>query len=195
MPNSSLIPVQNVSQVREPSLAKQAVCSREAFAEFYRCHAPQLYRYFWLRTRCRATAEDLVSDTFAHALSSLHSYSVRQGSFQCWLYGIARHCLAALYSKKSIRHEGDDDSHSQRTGLPASAPAVEERIDLWNAVSTLRPVEQEIIALKFGSGFTYREIAEITGLREAYIGMLLCRALRKLRSLLDEERCTDDQSR
>ena len=46
--------------------------------------------------------------------------------------------------------------------------------------------ERELLALKYGSGLTNREIAGLTGVSESNIGTILYRTLRRLRTLWDE---------
>ena len=160
-------------------LARAAAESREALASLYTAHAPQLYRYFWVHTRSDSLAEDLVSETFLSALRTLRTYRVERGSFNAWLYGIARRKLA--------RHVSEMSGPLQTTDIPVdglpdeSASHLDERIDLWQAVSELEGFDRELLALKFGAGLTYPEIAEVTGLEPGHVGVLLYRALQKLR--------------
>ncbi len=166
-------------------LAVAAVESREALARLYATHAPQLYRYFWIHTRSDTLAEDLVSDTFLAAIRSLRTYRVELGSFSAWLFGIARRVLA---------------QHASETAGPACVGGgvvdtladdpplhLEERIDLWQAVSELEGFDREVLALKFGAELTHPQIAEITGLEPGHVGVLLYRALQKLRVRLAGE--------
>ncbi|MDT3702970.1 MAG: sigma-70 family RNA polymerase sigma factor [Thermincola sp.] len=44
--------------------------------------------------------------------------------------------------------------------------------------------ERNIIALKFKAGLTNRHIAELIGLSESNVGVILYRAIRQLRSIL-----------
>ena len=46
--------------------------------------------------------------------------------------------------------------------------------------------ERELLALKYGSGLTNREIAGLTGVSESSIGTILYRTVRRLRTLWDE---------
>ena len=44
--------------------------------------------------------------------------------------------------------------------------------------------EQDLIALKFAAGLTNRRIAEMTGLSQNNVGVILYRAVRRLRAKL-----------
>lgn len=63
----------------------------------------------------------------------------------------------------------------------------EELARLRIALSTLSEREQEIIRLKFGGGLGNQEIARVLRLRAGHVAVILCRALRKLRTRLEAE--------
>jgi RNA polymerase sigma factor (sigma-70 family) len=52
---------------------------------------------------------------------------------------------------------------------------------LQSYVAQLSKVEQEIISLKFGGEMTNRQIAKTLGLSESNVGIIIYRAVRKLR--------------
>jgi RNA polymerase sigma-70 factor (ECF subfamily) len=167
---------------RSEQLARAAVASREALASLYMAHAPQLYRYFWAHTGSASLAEDLVSETFLSAIRTLHTYRAERGSFNAWLFGIARRKLARYVSEVNGPLQVAD---LPTDALPDDAALhLDERIDLWQAVSELEGCDREVLALKFGAGLTYPEIAQVTGLRPGHVGVLLYRALQRLRARL-----------
>ena len=59
--------------------------------------------------------------------------------------------------------------------------------ELLAGLGNLSEREQEIIRLKFVGELKNREIAPIMGLSESHVGVILYRALRKLRSQLKVE--------
>ena len=52
---------------------------------------------------------------------------------------------------------------------------------------TLPEREQEIIGLKFLGGLNNRQIGQAMGLRAGHVAVILYRALRRLRDLLEDE--------
>ena len=63
----------------------------------------------------------------------------------------------------------------------------ESRSELLEAVARLSERERELVALKFAAGLTHRTIAELTGLSEGNVGVILYRAVRRLRAVLAVE--------
>lgn len=178
-------PSQTTQPGRRRSLAEEDPHKKEGFTRLYKAYAPQIFRYFWIHTRSHSLAEDLVSETFLSALASLAGYSAAHGSFNAWLYGIARHALSAHYER--LAHAADIKTDELVPLLREYPTPSEANIDLWQAVSELSQNEQEVIALKFGAGLSHREIAEIMELQETNVGVVLYRALCKLRASLADE--------
>ena len=58
---------------------------------------------------------------------------------------------------------------------------------MLRAVADLDERERDLIALRFGSGLSNREIATMTGLSDSHVGVILHRALRKLRQTLQPD--------
>ena len=61
------------------------------------------------------------------------------------------------------------------------------------AMATLSEREQELIRLKFGAGLGNQEIAKVMRLRAGYVGVLLYRALRKLRAVMERDLTAEAQ--
>ena len=54
------------------------------------------------------------------------------------------------------------------------------------AVPSFPPSQQEAVRLKFLQQFSYREIAEVMGLSESHVGVLIHTAMKKLRQAFAE---------
>ena len=74
-----------------------------------------------------------------------------------------------------------------REAEPASKIEQSETIgQVMQKIGALSSNQQEVLRLKFQSGFSYQEIADVTGLTKSNVGVLLHTALTKLRSQLIE---------
>ena len=155
----------------------------QAFDRYY----PAIFRYFRYRGADAETANDLAAATFERALRRLHQFDPRKAQIQTWLFAIA-HSLSVNHWKAGKETLPLEDNLS----LPDD-PSPEEIVILTQdkervlkAVRRLDGRSREILALKFGGPLTNREIAELTGLTESNVGVILCRSLLKLRTLLAE---------
>jgi RNA polymerase sigma-70 factor (ECF subfamily) len=163
------------------------------FAEQYGEYLPRVLNYVRLRVESEDLAQDLTAQTFERALSRLHTLRDRQ-AFGGWLFRIARTIVAGYYRRRKpvlpLENVDGDPAHD----LPSTEPSVERQLMQSEAVEALRDAlvllsgrEQEIIRLRFVAGLTNRAIGKTMGLREGNVAVILFRALRKLRRILEAE--------
>jgi RNA polymerase sigma-70 factor (TIGR02952 family) len=172
----------------ELALVARARAEPAAFATIYDHYFPRVYNYVRYRVRDAGTADDITAQVFERALVSIGSYRPDRAPFAAWLFGIARNAV-------------NDHLRAQRRrrwlslevlrGRPSAEPQPEEvtihsetRAELLTAVARLSDRERDLIALKFAAGLTNRRIAELTGLSESNVGVILYRAVRRLRAKL-----------
>lgn len=161
-------------------LPREAGLDEAAFVRLYTHHLEPVFNYVRYRLG-PAETEDVTADIFARAWSRRRDYDPRKGSPEAWLWGIARNTVMdRLHSRRPVHVPL---SPELKTGSDPAA-VVEER-QMWQqlqaALTRLPAVDQEIIALRFGAGYTNRAIAEMLELSEANVAQRLQRALRKLR--------------
>lgn len=167
---------------------------KEAFGKLYEKYLDRLYRYCFFRVgNNRELAEDLVQSTFVKAWEKLDTFgkglpALRQGSFQAWLYTIARNSIVD-YIRTSRQHEQLDETVMDEKGH------VEEEVlqklegeDMMRKIQTLTEEQQEVIFLRFVNDLSYKEIAETLGKKEDAIRALQYRGLQELRRRVANDR-------
>lgn len=142
----------------------------------------RVYAYVAYRVGDGAEAEDLTSETFERALRYRNSYDPKRGEPVAWLIGIARRCIdGARLRPETLEHTAD----------PADPLDVEsetvERLTLAKAVDRLDERDRELIALRYGSDLSARQIGELLDLRTNAVEVALHRALARLRKLMEGE--------
>jgi RNA polymerase sigma factor (sigma-70 family) len=105
-----------------------------------------------------------------------------------WLFTVCRR-LAVDVLRKENRMSALSDA--AEPPAPRQGPAeVVEANDLSRAVldrlAKFPPSQQEAVRLKFLQQFSYREIAEVMGLSESHVGVLIHMAMKKLRQTFAE---------
>jgi RNA polymerase sigma-70 factor (ECF subfamily) len=179
--NALALPVERVST---PS---QALSVDDFLARYDTCF-PQVYNYIRYRCGDAAIADDLTSAVFERALQCLGDYRIERGPLNAWLLVIARSLVSNHFRGERRRACTSLESWHEQ---PASEATPEEAV-LWQetqqalfaALETLDERERDLLGLKFGAHFSNRRIAEITGLSEANVGIIVHRALNKLRVIL-----------
>lgn len=170
-------------------LAAEALRQPEAFAELYRRHFIQIYRYHMGRTGRVQDAEDLTTITFVAALEGMRKFTGR-GSFQAWLFGIARHQQLMQYRsrKREVGLEQADSIQDSSTPLELLAGQKLQIVQVRQCLNLISGDRRETILLCIFADLSAEETAEILGKTPAAIKMLLLRGLRDIRNILSTKR-------
>lgn len=163
-----------------------AKSTAEAFTEFYNNYLPKIFRYISYRVSDTYLAEDLTSVVFEKALTKFKSYRSDKSALSTWIFRIARNTLIdnfrASSRQKNIPLDQMADDPKDGSTPEQMLLEKEENQLLRRCILRLSPKEQEIISLKFGADMNNRQIAGILGLSDSNVGIILFRAVRKLRS-------------
>jgi RNA polymerase sigma-70 factor (ECF subfamily) len=144
---------------------------------------PRVYNFFRYRVGDKQTAEDLTSTTFEKAWQYREKYRKNLGGFSAWLYAIARNV-----ANDHFRRQRNDVPLDHIQTMPKEDPideAVQRQYDLAHLNKLLRglkPIEHELVALKYGAALTNRQIAKLVGLTETNVGSILHRVVERLRT-------------
>lgn len=164
--------------------AEKPVSLEQAFERYY----PSIFRYFRFRGADADTADDLASSTFERALRGMDRYDARKSQIQTWLFAIARNAAINHWKSESIRATApleDDLPDLDDPPLEDALILTEDMEQILLALKSLDTRAREVIALKFGGPLTNRQIAELTGLSEQNVAVILYRSLLKLRTQLE----------
>jgi RNA polymerase sigma factor (sigma-70 family) len=169
----------------ELALVAQAVAEPAAFAAIYDHYFPRVYNYVRYRVGDAETADDLTAQVFERALVHIGGYRPGRAAFAVWLFAIARNAVSDhLRARRRRCWLSLETLHDRSSGDPQPEEVVtrdETRAELLGAVAHLSDRERDLIALKFGAGLTNRRIAELASLSESNVGVILYRAVRRLR--------------
>ena len=169
--------------VLDEGLIDSARSDREAFIELYRLHVASVYGYYVLRVG-PAIAEDLTAEVFLRALEAMGRFDTSR-SFRSWLFGIARNVAFEHYRKSRSDVPLDDEAGELRDESSYSMSPIEDRVVTAQLILQLDDLEQEIVALRFQGGLSYREIGSLIGKREGAVRVQMHRILSKLRSVME----------
>ena len=162
----------------------------------YHTLMPRLYNYFRYRLGNNDVAEDLTSTVFERAWQHRANYQDTLGNFEAWVFGIARNLVTDHLRQHRFNVVRLED-YEQLPLEYSVEKTVVQTLDLdWlrQAITTLTPREQELIALKYGAQFTNRQIAEMVDLSESNVGSILHRAIHKLRMVSTNEQMQEKTS-
>ena len=177
----------------DSALAVQAAQSPDAFAEIYRRYYARVFNYVRYRCEDLETTEDLTAQIFERLLLKIGSYCPQRSPFSAWLFAIVRNEVSGYWRTARRRLWISIESlwrwPSREPDPEQAAVQSEAQADLLAAIQRLSERERDLLGLKFGGRLTNRQIAELTGLSESHVGVILYRAVRRLREevLAEEE--------
>ena len=163
-------------------IAKSTV---EAFTAFYQQYLPKVFKYVSYKVTDRSLAEDITSTVFEKALTKFNQYNEEKASVSTWIFRIARNTLIDHFRAGA---RGRNVPLEEAAEVPAGGLSAEQQVEnseecriLHSCIKKLTEPEQEIVSLKFSAEMTNRQIAGVLGLSESNVGVILYRAVRKLR--------------
>ena len=127
-------------------------------------------------------ARDVVQDAFLR----LWARPPSDDRVAQWLFTVCRNrALDVVRKERRMKPLTDTDRHSQVSSdpsPPASAVRAESVGQVTAALAELPDNQREVLRLKFQSGFSYKEIAGVTGLTVSNVGFLIHVGIKELRS-------------
>ena len=154
----------------------------QAFQALYDEFFGAIYRFVYYRVSHRETAEDIVSDVFLKAVARIGQFDEAKGTFQSWLYGVARNAVVDHYrthkETQDLEDAGDIGS-SHDVGGDVDRGRELEKVRAY--LNTLPEDSRDIIMMRVWDDLSYAQIAEIIGKSEEACKMAFSRAIGKLR--------------
>ncbi len=146
--------------------------------------AGDLTRYFSRRHGGHEGVQDLVQETFlqmARGMRDGKSPTCARG----YLFGIARRLSQAAWTARTevkiVPFEPNSDDSA------AHPPADDRVLAARETISTLEPLQREILDLRFSQGLAYAEIAEALGIPIGTVRSRLHHAIAEVRHRLEYE--------
>ncbi|MDD5468801.1 MAG: sigma-70 family RNA polymerase sigma factor [Anaerolineales bacterium] len=159
-----------------------------ALSDLYQRYHAGVYRYLFYRVGDLHAAEDLASEVFVRMIASLEGYRPLNGSFEAWLYQIARNLAIDHLRKMSLRDhraleeemvaEQDDVSKTVESRLTSDV--------LARALRKLNDTQRDVIVLRFVNCLSVAQVAHTLHKSEDSIKSLQRRGLESLRKILKE---------
>ena len=143
----------------------------EDYNDCVKLYADGLYRFMLKTTRQAEDARDLVQSSFEKLWE--HRTGVDVLKSKSYLFTIAYHKMIDL-NRKNSRIEFRETLPDLTEQTPLTSPRLKEVLE--KALSRLNHRQRSLVLLKDYEGYSYEEIAEITGLNGTQVKVTLHRA-------------------
>jgi RNA polymerase sigma-70 factor (ECF subfamily) len=158
---------------------------KDQFEQLYEEHAGPLLGFLVYRTGNRATAEEVLADTFERVLRSRSKFNPNRGKVKTWIYSIALNRLRDLHRRSEAEERALRKSEAGAPEAVADIDRFEERSTVAAALGQLDEMEREAVSLRYGADLTVPEVAETLGVKVSTAEGRIYRGLRNLKELLE----------
>lgn len=156
--------------------------NRRAFDQLVVRYQSPVRRFFLHQTLGDASlSDDLAQDTFIKAWRNIGSFRA-MSSFQTWLMRIAYNVFYDYVRGRKTTSDIDNVAEPMTNGN--SNPSLQ--MDLYHALSLLKPDERTCITLQLVDGYKIDQIAKITDMKEGTVKSILFRGKEKLTKYLKQ---------
>ena len=150
--------------------------NHRAFDQLVVRYQSPVRRFFLHQTLGDASlSDDLAQDTFIKAWRNIGSFRA-MSSFQTWLMRIAYNVFYDYVRSRKTTSDIDNVAEPMTNGN--SNPSLQ--MDLYHALSLLKPDERTCITLQLVDGYKIDQIAKITNMKEGTVKSILFRGKEKL---------------
>ena len=171
---------------------------RAAHETLYRTHARMVFTLAYRMLGSRATAEDVVQDSFVEVIRKAREFR-GEGDVRGWIKRIAiNKCLSHLRSPWIARRvpsssaDGMADSvgevpTSEQPRRDEATRNLARQQELELALATISPAARAVVWLHDVEGYTHAEIGQLMGKSTSFSKSQLSRAYRELRDILQPD--------
>ncbi|NUM25097.1 MAG: RNA polymerase sigma factor [Candidatus Buchananbacteria bacterium] len=165
----------------------------QAFSEVYDLYVTPIYRFIYFKVATKQDAEDLTSEVFLKIWQYVTETEEEIQNLRALLYRTARNLVIDFYRRNAKRDLTQDlevletikDERQQ-----SLLTQIDTAFDMKNIESILRQLKdeyREVIILRFIEELSITEIAKVLEKSKGSVRVLLHRALKVARELLNED--------
>lgn len=175
--------LENISKTESEIIQACQTGHMESFVLLYDRYAEKIFKFVYFRTFHKQHAEDVTSQVFMRAMEKIGSYNQAKGTFQSWLYQIARNLIIDEFRKSKPTENLDAHYNLQdNTDLNAEVENKMAFEQLAKLIAELPQESQELITMRLWDELSYSEIAFVTGKTEGSLKMQFSRIVNKLQT-------------
>ena len=138
-----------------------------------------LYTFLLKMTKNREDAEDILQETFKRLWANRKKVELKKA--KSYLFTVAYHLFIDMKRRSKFTGDADDYVFDNQYYL-MKQPDIKDIINI--AVDKLPDIQKTVLLLRDYEGYSYKEIAQMTGLNENQVKVYIFRARKKLREFI-----------
>jgi len=161
--------------------------SEKGFRTIYRHYAPYVWRVsFRMTNGNKLLAEEITQSVFVKLLRALPGFKF-QSAFSSWLYTITYHEALAILKKRKQEYGRSDNLNEETQGDGSrEVTSWEHKRAISGVLSTLSEDERFLLVSREVDGFSFEELAAITGKKSGALRTALSRLKREIQQKFSE---------
>jgi len=187
--NNLLKTLNSIDEVRQAEENETIEASKNDPAQFrplYEKYFKRIFLFVYHRVEDRDISSDLTSQIFLKAMQRIHQFEFRGLPFSSWLYRIAiNECTD--YFRKSKRSKvvyvEDVSFHHLFDEMFPEDPQTQLEKKLQVVLQQLKPIELQIIELRYFEDLPFKMVAEILNISEVNAKVRTYRTLDKMKKI------------
>lgn len=160
-------------------------CQKGELKEFgllYDAYIKKIYDFIYYKTLHKETAEDLASLTFTSAFGRIAQFDQSKGTFQAWIYEIARNNVRDHYRRiKETENLEDVYDLASKEDLEINANNALILENVKRFLNKLDAEQREIFIMRIWDDLPFKDVAEIRGITLSKCKMSFYRTALKLK--------------
>ena len=158
------------------------------FGAIYEENYTKIFNYVYYRLLNREDTEDVVSDVFFKAMDNIKSFDGIRANVSTWLFRIAANAVNDFYrtKKKIVQLPLEDVELLAPDTICDDMIRDDDSRRLRECLMALDDRTRTVIAMRYWGEMSYAAIADLTGLNEKNVSMILSRGLHKLREFFEK---------
>ena len=170
------------------ALASLQTLDSQVVGAIYDQYFPEIYRYVRYRLNDENLSEDIASDVFLRLLEAVRSGRGPQSNLKAWLFSTASHIVTDHMRRKYRRPtEALSEDILDASAMPHDEIDFREQVrEFRQAYTRLTDEQQQVLALRFGDGYSLEETASLMKKNVNAVKALQFRALAALQRNVGE---------
>jgi len=175
---------------------------RDAFIKAYDLHIDDIYRFVFFKVNQKEEAEDITSLTFLKCWDHIQSNSITDyKTLRSLFYKVAKNLIIDHYRKQSTKEITLKEDEISSLNIVDETQDLQKTIENKNdsdliagKLPELKDEYREVIILSYINGLSITEIAQIMDKSKGNIRVLIYRALKALKTIINnDERTRNNQ--
>lgn len=155
-----------------------------AFGALLRMHDDRMRAVVWAVVRNPEALDDVMQSSYEKAFRSVETFDGRS-AFTTWLHSICYRTAIDYVRYEGRRKHEDVDTAVLDSAVVSSRPeptadVAVDRAELGEALDQLDPDARGLLMLVAGQGYSFDDVAKMTGMRRGTVASKVSRARKKL---------------